>query len=212
MQKTLMLCALIAAPLLASEGGAMTEAERAFLIAQLEQSKKEFLASLNGLTAAQWRFKPAPEVWSVAECAEHIVLSEDFLFGTAQQILKTPAVERLGSSSSEQDERLVAMVRDRSQKAKAPEPIVPSGKFATPADAAREFAERRDRSLAYARTTTDDLRVHVTKGPLGSLDAYQFLLLMAAHAGRHTAQIREVQANAGYPKASARLMPAGSRR
>src|SRR5438552_5652998 len=176
MQKALMLCALITAPLLAAEGGAMTEAERAFLIAQLEQSKKEFLASLDGVTTSQWRYKPAPEVWSVAECAEHIVLSEDFLFGTSQQILKTPAVERLGSSSSEQDEKLVAMVRDRSQKAKAPEPIVPSGKFATPADAAREFASRRDRSLAYASTTTDDLRVHVTKGPLGTLDAYQFLL------------------------------------
>jgi DinB family protein len=207
MQKTLMVCALIAAPLLASEGGAMTEAERAFLIAQLEQSKKEFLASLNGVTTAQWRYKLGPEVWSVAECAEHIVLAEDFLFGASQQVLKTPAVERLGSSSSEQDEKLVAMVKDRSQKAKAPEPIVPSGKFATPSDAAREFAERRDRSLDYARTTTDDLRVHVAKGPLGPLDAYQFLLLMAAHSGRHTVQIREVQANAGYPKASARLMP-----
>jgi hypothetical protein len=97
------------------------------------------------------------------------------------------------------------MVGNRTQKVKAPEPIVPSGKFATPADAAKEFAARRDKSLEYARTSTDDLRVHVAKGPLGTMDSYQFLLLMAAHTGRHTDQIREVQANADYPKTSAAL-------
>jgi hypothetical protein len=32
------------------------------------------------------------------------------------------------------------------------------------------------------------------------MDAYQFLLLLASHSARHTAQIREVQGNAGYPK------------
>jgi hypothetical protein len=32
------------------------------------------------------------------------------------------------------------------------------------------------------------------------MDAYQFLLLLAAHSARHTAQIREVESNPGYPK------------
>src|SRR6266403_228164 len=135
---------MLAAPMFAGGPGTMNEAERAFLIEQLELSKKNMLASIAGLTEAQWRFKPAPNVWSVAECAEHIILSEDFLFNTA-------------------------------------------------ADAAQEFTKRRDRSLAYVRSTDDDLRVHATKGPLGTMDTYQFLLLMAVHAGRHTAQIREVQ-------------------
>ena len=87
------------------------------------------------------------------------------------------------------------------------EPITPSGgKFATPEDAAREFTERRDKSIAYAKSTTDDLRIHMTKnGPVGPMDAYQLLLLMASHAGRHTAQIREVEANASYPKSTARV-------
>jgi hypothetical protein len=32
------------------------------------------------------------------------------------------------------------------------------------------------------------------------MDAYQVFLLVAAHSGRHTAQIREVEASPGFPK------------
>jgi len=201
MKKVLAFCVLAAVPLLAGDG-ALTDSERSFLLEQLQKSKTYFLDSIAGVTEAQWKFKPSPTAWSVAECAEHIILSEDFLFKTSQGILKTPAVARLESSSSEVDHKLVTMVGDRSHKATAPEPITPSGKFATPADAAAAFTEKRDRNMAYAKTTTDELRVHVTKGPLGPMDAYQFLLLMASHTGRHTDQIKEVQANADYPKAA----------
>jgi len=193
----LLLCAV--APIFAADGS-MTPAERAYLLEQLETSKKAMLASIQGLSAAQWTFKPAPEVWSVQECAEHIILAENFIFGGAQQVLKTPAVDRPALSNEEVDRKIVAGVQDRSHKAKAPEPIVPSGKFATPEDAAREFTARRDKTIAYVTTTTDELRVHVGPGPAGPMDAYQFLLLLAAHSARHTAQIREVESNAGYPK------------
>jgi hypothetical protein len=206
MRKALAFCILAAAPILAAESGAMNPAERAFLIEQLEKSKKDFLASIDGVTAAQWKFKPAPEVWSVAECSEHIVLAEGFISGGAQMLLKSPVVERPATSNEEQDHKIVMMIGDRSHKAKAPEPITPSGgKFATPADAAAAFTAARDKNLEYVRTTTDDLRVHVTKGPVGDMDAYQLLLLMASHTGRHTEQIREVQANPDYPKTSAQV-------
>jgi DinB superfamily len=205
MKTLLAFCMVAATPLLAVEGGAMNDAERAVLVSQLEASKKDFLSSLEGVTAAQWKFKPAPNVWSVAECAEHIILSEDFLFNTAQQILKTEAVARPATSTAETDQKLIALVGDRSHKATAPEPIVPSGKLNTPGDAAKAFTEKRNKSLEYARTTNDDLRIHITKGPIGTMDAYQFLLLMASHTGRHTVQLREVQANPDYPKVTAKV-------
>lgn len=189
-------------PLPAADSGVMTAAERAYLIEQLEQSKKNALASIQQVTDAQWKFKPAPNVWSVAECAEHIILAEDYIFGAAQQALKTPAAPRLATANAESDRKLVAMIQDRSQKATAPEPITPSGKFATPADAARKFTARRDKTIAYVKTTQDELRIHTLPGPTGALDGYQFLLLLPSHSERHTAQIREVQANADYPKAA----------
>jgi uncharacterized damage-inducible protein DinB len=191
------------APLLAAENGAMTEAERAYLLEQLEQSKKDVLTSIAGLSDAQWAFKPAPSVWSIQECAEHVVLAESYFFGAAQEALKTPAVPRPETSNAAQDQKLVATTKDRSTKRKAPEPLVPSGKFATPEDAARAFAEVRDKSISYVKSTNDDLRTHVAKAPPGDLDAYQFLLLMAAHSARHTEQIHAVQADPDYPKPKA---------
>jgi len=183
-----------------AEGGAMSSDERAYLLDQLEQSKKAMLASIDGLTQAQWTFKPSPSAWSVQECAEHIVLAESYIFGGAQQILKTPAVERPDKSNATVDHVLVERVQDRTQKATAPEPLIPGRKFATPADAAKAFTEARDKTIGYVKSTQDDLRTHVGPGPAGPMDAYQFLLLLSSHSARHTAQIKEVEGNADYPK------------
>jgi hypothetical protein len=204
MKKVFAMC-ILSAPIFAAGDGKLNDAERTYLIERLEETKKNMLASISGLSEAQWKFKPAPNVWSVQECAEHLVLAEDFIFNASQGILKSPAVDRPQNSNAEFDKQLFAGVLDRSRKASAPEPIVPAGKFATPAEAAAEFSKRRDRSIAYVRSTDDDLRVHVAPGPAGPMDAYQFLILLASHSGRHTLQIKEVEGNPAYPKTSARV-------
>jgi uncharacterized protein YciI len=202
MKRLATLLVLLTPAFAAANDGAMTSDERAYLIERLEHSKKETLASIAGLTDAQWRFKPAPNVWSVRECAEHIILAEGFLFGLAQQALNSPAVERSASATLDHDRAMFESILDRSRKLTAPEPITPSGKFATPEEAIREFTKAREHSIEFVRVTSDLLRVHVAKGPAGNMDAYQLLLAMAAHSARHTLQIREVEANAGYPGSS----------
>ncbi len=204
MRKSMVISVLAAsvlsvAPMMAADGGALNDAERAYLIEQMEMSKKAFLASISGLSEAQWKFKPAPNVWSVAECSEHIVLSEDYIYQGAMGVLKTPAVARPEKSNAQVDKILAAAVQDRSHKATAPEPITPSGKINSPEDAAKAFLEKRNRNEEYVKTTSDELRTHVGPGPAGEMDAYQFLILMATHTARHTAQIKEVQSNANYP-------------
>jgi len=204
MLKRVAFMACVSAALAAAADGSMTDAERGYLLEQLESTKTKLLASIEGLTDAQWKYKPAANVWSVEECAEHLILAEEYIFSGSQQVLKTPAVPRPANSNAEFDRKFFAGVLDRSHKFTAPEPITPSGtKFATPADAAREFTARRGKTIAYVKSTEDDLRVHVAPGPAGQMDAYQFLLLLAGHSGRHTLQIQEVQANPGYPKAAA---------
>src|SRR5579863_2646713 len=140
-----------------AQGGAINDQERAYLLDQLEQSKKNMLASIKGLTPAQWTYKPAPNVWSVQECAEHIVLAEGYIFDASQKVLQTPAVPRPEKSNAETDHKLVGMIQDRSQKATAPEPLVPARKFDTPAAAAKAFIEARDKTIAYVKSTQDDL-------------------------------------------------------
>ncbi len=161
------------------------------------------MESIAGLTPEQWTFKAAPDRWSVQQCAEHIVLAEGYIFEGSQKLLETPAVPRPERSNAAADHKLVAGVTDRSKKLSAPEPLVPSGKFATPEEAAKAFTEARDKHIAYVKTTEAELRVHVGPSPTGPIDAYQLLLLMAAHSARHTAQIREVEADPKFPKAVA---------
>lgn len=181
--------------------GTMTKAERAYLMQQLKSTESEFLASIKGVTPAQWTFKPSPDAWSIQECAEHIILAEDLIFNEAQKTLQSPAMPRLASATAEGDREVVTMVEDRSKKAKSPKILQPTGRFPTSASAASEFEARRGKSIAYAKTTKDPLRIHAADAPAGgTADVYQFLLQMAAHSSRHTAQINAVKSALGYPR------------
>ncbi|GAA0555449.1 DinB family protein [Chitinophaga japonensis] len=97
------------------------------------------------------------------------------------------------------DEDLLKMAGDRSKKGKAPEFIQPKGTYPTTADAIQAFTEQRDKVMDYVKNTDDDLRNHVVDMPNSPLDAYQMLLLISAHSGRHTMQIAEVKADPGFP-------------
>ena len=75
--------AMLAATCLAAE--TITQAERDQAIQHFNKTRQAFLASIKGLSAEQWNFKPAPEVWSVAEVAEHITVSEGTILDLVQQ-------------------------------------------------------------------------------------------------------------------------------
>ena len=184
-----------------SSPGKLTADERRYLVSELTETKNAYLQSIRGLTKEQWEFKAAPDRWSVEECAEHIILAEPLLMADARRMLVEPAIPRLPTANSDGDHLQVAKMLDRTATAKAPAAITPSGKFATPEQAAAEFTKRRDATIAYVSTTSDALRTHGGGGPAGDKnDAYQVLLLLAAHSGRHTAQIFEVEASPSYPR------------
>ncbi len=184
----------VAAPLAA---GSLTEEERDFAMSSLHASRKLFLDAIAGLSDAQWKFKPAPDRWSIAEVAEHITLTEGFLYNlVTDKVMKTEAVTDRAPVKHEQDEELLARMRDRSKKAKASEEMSPKGKYPTPAAAAEAFKQERDRNIEYIRTTQDDLRSHVQ----GKMDGYQYFILIAGHAERHVAQMNEVKADPNYPR------------
>jgi hypothetical protein len=64
-----------------------------------------------------------------------------------------------------------------------------------------QFKQHRDRTIAYIASTPDELRNHILKHPVfGDLDAYQWLLFLAAHCERHILQLNEVKADANFPK------------
>jgi hypothetical protein len=184
----------------------MTEDERDTVIAHLERTQKLFEETLSGVTPEQWLFKPAPDRWSLAEIAEHVGKMEDMLRGfvTGQLVnIPTPPdfVEQTAEQYKEADAKVLARITDRSKKGQAVEPARPTGLYKTVDEALKDFAEKRGRTIEYARTTQDDLRAHfVPDRELTRIDAYQYLLMMAGHSERHIAQMNEVKAATGYPK------------
>jgi len=177
----------------------LTQADRDRAIQELNTSRQQFLDSVAGLSRAQWNFKPDEKTWSVAECAEHITVSEDVIFGNISRMLQGPA--DLDKKDAVTDDFILKAVVNRTQKFQAPEILRPTHRFATPQEMLGHFKESRARTIAYVTDTQDDLRGHFYDHPvLKTMDAYQWILLLSSHTQRHTAQLNEVKANPNFPK------------
>jgi hypothetical protein len=176
--------------------------EREAALKSLQATRDAFLKSIAGLSEQQWRFKPAPERWSVAEVSEHIAVSESTLLGLVHaKFMMSPADPAKRAEVAGKDAIILERVPDRSHKAQAPEFLKPTNRWATEAELIKAFDENRKATMDYIRTTNDDLRDHFGPHPaLGTLDAYQWILLISAHSERHTKQIEEVKADPNFPK------------
>jgi hypothetical protein len=179
----------------------VSQAEKERALQYLESTKKGVLDATKGLSEAQWNFKPAPDRWSVAQVMEHLAAAEDMLRGmTQEQVMKTPVVPvRDVEETKKADEGVLAMVPDRSHKAQAPEPLQPTNRFGSPSAAQKHFVESRAVTEEYLKNATG-LRAHLSDSPLGKLDGYEWVLLIAAHSERHTKQMLEVKADPNFPK------------
>jgi hypothetical protein len=180
----------------------MTMEERTKVMNWLEESRKEFLAAIDGVTEEQWKWKPAPERWSVGETAEHIVLAEALLFGTVQKAVASPPNPEWEEKTKGKTEFIERVMAPRLGKASAPEPIVPSGKL-TQAQVRETFLRQRAEIVKFAAGTEVELKQHTQEHPFpvfGTLNAYQWLIYVPLHTERHDKQIAEVKATAGYPK------------
>jgi uncharacterized damage-inducible protein DinB len=204
--KTLRSILLIPALLLMSFSAVtpeLTSAERKAALDYLASTKKDLLKSIKGLSAEQLNFKSSPEAWSVAECVEHIALSETNLFGMIQGTLKEQADPGRRSDIKLSDDDVFKAITDRSYKVKTQEAFVPSGKFGSHEATIKEFLAKREANMDYIRNTSDDLRNHFFTFPvesLGTLDSYQLFFFMAGHTNRHRLQIEEVKSHPAFPK------------
>src|SRR5438552_10750018 len=194
----IMLCtglALVGATVRAQE---TTQADKDKAVAYLDTTKKGVLDATKGLSEAQWNFKAAPDKWSVAQCSEHIAAAEDFMRGMlVENVMKAPAAPE--RDIAKVDAGVMAMIPNRSIKAHAPEPLVPTNRFGSPEGSLKHFVESRRTTEDFLKETPD-LRAHAADSSLGSkLDAYDWVLFIAPHSVRHTTQILEVKADANFP-------------
>jgi uncharacterized damage-inducible protein DinB len=160
------------------------------IVKTLEKSREDLHSAVEGIAEAEARTKPAEGRWSVLECVEHVATVERRFLGRLE------SAGQLESAIDPQREAgVLAMVTDRNQQRQAPEIVQPSGRFASLAEALADFDATRAQVIQFAEIRHDELRTLGSQHPLfGQVTGYELMLIIAGHACRHAAQIREARA------------------
>src|SRR5262245_31542790 len=142
---------LLCIPLCAADPH-MTTDERTKAVNWLSESRREFLAAIDGVTDVQWKWKPAPDRWSVREPAGHIALAEWPQFANVQKALAAPLKPEWEEKTRNKTQTLEAVLAPRRGKAQAPEALVPGGGM-TQAAVKERFLKQREIIEKFARET-----------------------------------------------------------
>ena len=168
------------------------------------ESETRLLAMVYGLTKEQWRFREAPERWSIAENVEHLVLFERFIRDAVERALTGDAANEERRAEVRAKTPLVAELakaRDQ-QRFTARAVTTPTGRRTDFDAMVAEFSRERAQTISFTRqAATADLRGHFFAHTVfGDLDAYQWLMLLATHVDRHILQIKQVKADKNWPR------------
>jgi DinB family protein len=181
----------------------MTSAERDRAVAYLKETQAAMIDSTRGLSDAQWRYKPSPDEWSIAECVEHLgIVEERALRGVQKMASAPPAPEDQLALAAGKEDLIVEAAPARRKKFAAPPLAIPKGEWSDSHALIARFVEVREHAIAYASTTSDPLRTRLLPHPaFGPLDGFQWLILFGAHCERHRRQLEEIKTSAGFPVA-----------
>ena len=168
------------------------------LVEALDTRRAELRRAVNEVPTSARNRRPSADRWSVAEVLEHLALVEDNIAPMVRRLAAERGLTELGAehdSTSIAETLDSAFFLDRSRKRVAREAMQPrSGIDAAAAwthlERARQVTHEIVRELD-GLALADVSAPHPAHGPL---NGYQWFLFLAAHEGRHTAQIREIAA------------------
>ncbi len=140
--------------------------------------------------ATQTWDQPTPEgAWSVAQICEHLDKADRRIF----RLLQSPLLYgNLLPPSSWEDQVLFDRVAIRGRAVESPQNLLPVGAWTSVDQFWEAYSAFRQELYAWIETTDAPLRLgHFEHPLLGVFDGYQWVLFLAAHGRRHTAQILE---------------------
>lgn len=179
----------------------ISKEERKSAIKYIKWTSKELMKTVKGLSPAQLNYHAAPDKWSIQDCLYHIAFSEGALRGALDGALAAPADPAAKAELKATDEQIKGGIADRTNRVKTAPPFEPQNTgFKSYDEAMSAFKAKRDMLIDLVKTSQVDMRNHIVALPFGKMDAYQMCLFIAGHSNRHTQQMQEVKASAGYPK------------
>ena len=175
----------------------MTAAERDRLVAAFESGANEFRLQLEGVTAAQSAFKPAPDSWSILECAEHVGLAE-----VSMRDGLMAATELDPASDGACDDAFWRGGTPRTRPFPPPSNIIPRGDASMVAVIEAFFRERQVTfdllDSAEWAVAFSGVAGRLVAHPVGQIDAYRCLIPTSQHPIGHSLQIAEIKRHPNY--------------
>lgn len=174
------------------DSGVPSPAELAAAVGGLERSRDAVLACCTGLSGDAWAHDDSPNGgaarWTVADILEHMLLFETrYMAGLEESLLQPPNPEWAAQTANKDAATAqAAVVRT---PLVAPETMQPRGGIA-PAELLAQWTAARAATIAMAVRPGQALKSHTHPHRiLGTINAYQGLLFIAAHTDRHRQQI-----------------------
>lgn len=184
----------------------MTDADRERAIAMLRANMENVREQFSGLSDAQWTYREAEGRWTLAELAAHLATVEKragkafsgYLVAEPEPL--APAAP-LDEDFSGRDERIIALIGDRSRRIEAPDFLQPKPELNDHDVAFRTFLDAREKLIDMVGQVRVNLRARQMSHPVaGPVDGVQWLFFIAAHGDRHVDQMRELKRGPGYPQ------------
>ncbi len=176
-----------------------TEADRSFLIENLERTKLEIISQTNNLTAEQWAFKEDSTKWNIGQVLEHLGLYERIFVQEADIMLSSKPEPQLDSLSLP-DTTYINWMNDPSPH-KAEWNAEPLGLMKA-ADNLTFFLFGRNNIIGFIKNTTYDLKAHYTYrwGDEKRRSIHALMVVHFGHSDRHLKQIKRIKSHPNFPK------------
>ncbi len=169
----------------------LSSADRDFAVEYLNATHQNIVSLVEPLSDEAWNYTPEDGGWSVANCLEHILITESSFFQMAQGYMSQSEADP-DFESSVSDGVLIGMMANRGNRVQTAEQFEPSGKWSTKQEMLDELEASRSRLISFLSDSKQNLREHKSNTPFGEIDTYQVFLLVGAHSQRHTFQMQEV--------------------
>jgi len=164
----------------------------------LRKSRDTYLGCVKEIPENAAFARLSDDSWSIFQIVEHVAVAEHGMFRAVEL-----GTEKLSPPNYAADAEILKRGLNRDNKLQAPERSHPKGRWKSFAEAIDAFEKSRARCLEFVERGAKDLRKIESVHPLmGSLDAHQLFLIMAAHAERHTAQIEDIKRTQAYRNAA----------
>ncbi len=187
-----------------------SEADRQFILSELDRTTNALRAEIENLTLSQWMFRESPDRWNIAEIVEHLEMQNQLHYREISVIMNSPQFLEYRTITQGRDEYFIKYATD-TIKGQANWFLQPKGKFITKEATEEAFYLARNELRELVQTTKADLRKQFTfRAPayekdvkdfkIGEVrDLHQLLLTGIAHTDRHVEQIRIIKLHDLYP-------------